>query len=159
MRDDLEVLFYILLIVGIVSWEFIHILHSYICFNKVKEKDTSNVLHTYLTDGPVQKSGGITGFKIKIKGLPWRSSGLDSSLSMQGISSIPGQGTEIPHAARPKKKKKRRIKIKINRTTLEVGVWGNSFNLCVLRGTVVSGQANSQTWCQGRMRNEHKATL
>ena len=50
-------------------------------------------------------------FKNVQLGLPWWSSGEDSALPMGvgvGVSSIPGQGTKIPDASQPGKKKKKK---------------------------------------------------
>ena len=42
------------------------------------------------------------------KGLPWQFSSQCSEPPMQGLGSIPGQGTRIPHAAGPKHLKQKR---------------------------------------------------
>ena len=33
-----------------------------------------------------------------MRGLPWWSSGYDSSFQCRGVGSIPNQGTKVPHA-------------------------------------------------------------
>ena len=50
---------------------------------------------------------GICGIVKEPRGLPWRSSGSDSVLPMEGAQgSIPSGGTKIPHAAQHGQKKK-----------------------------------------------------